>query len=750
MKILNIPADGMEGLKQNWKSDAISGFLIFLIAMPLCIAISKASGFPPIAGIYTAIIGGIIVSFFMGSRITIKGPAAGLIAIAVGSVEELGRGDNMKGYQLTLAVIVIAAIIQIAFGLLKAGKLGDFFPASAVHGMLAAIGIIIISKQIPVLLGTKATGREPFELLAEVPALLKNMNPEVALIGSVSLLILFFMPLIKSRLSRIIPPSMIVLLLAIPLAVFFDFSHEHDYSLAHINYHIIPGNLLVQLPDTFLAGITFPDFSEVFSLVSLKYILMFALIGSLESILSAKAIDILDPFKRKSDLNKDLLAVGTGNLVAGAIGGLPMISEIVRSSANINNGAKTRWSNFFHGVFLLVFVALAGGIIEMIPNAALAAMLIYTGYRLASPREFHKTWIIGWDQLIIFVVTIVITLATDLLVGIFAGVVTQFLLHLYNGASVRSLFTSNFAITNGSEEYVVQVKGAAIFSNYLSFKKCFDQISPGKRVIFNFAEAKLIDHTLLEHLHHFEEDYHNTGGNVIIQGMGRHSAHSGHPLATRKISKGNESKMEIKLTSRQTKLRDFAEENEFTFYPMVTKSMKKFKDFPIQSGTQIQYEENIISRYTDNAKVEISDINLSESARSAEEDRKITVIHVTDLDIKFPDFALEPEGLFTKFSEISFGKDIDFTDHPEFSKKYYLRGNREDAVRTFFSPRIIRFLEEHEEMHIESHRNKLLIYRQRELLTTDELGSVLNFVDAFIEVLIQEAPVLHEKITQRA
>jgi MFS superfamily sulfate permease-like transporter len=750
MKILNIPADGMEGLKQNWKSDAISGFLIFLIAMPLCIAISKASGFPPIAGIYTAIIGGIIVSLFMGSRITIKGPAAGLIAIAVGSVEELGRGDNMKGYQLTLAVIVIAALIQIVFGFLKAGKLGDFFPASAVHGMLAAIGIIIISKQIPVLLGTKANGKEPFELLAEVPALLKNMNPEVALIGSVSLLILFFMPLMKSKMLRIIPPSMIVLLLAIPMAVMFDFSHEHDYSLAHINYHIIPGNLLVQLPDTFLAGVTFPDFSEVFSMVSLKYILMFALIGSLESILSAKAIDILDPFKRKSDLNKDLLAVGTGNLIAGAIGGLPMISEIVRSSANINNGAKTRWSNFFHGVFLLVFVALASGLIEMIPNAALAAMLIYTGYRLASPREFHKTWIIGWDQLIIFVVTIVITLATDLLVGIFAGVATQFLLHLYHGASFRSLFKSNFVITDAPEEYVVQVKGAAIFSNYLSFKKCFDRLVPGKKVIFNFSEARLVDHTLLEHLHHFEEDYHNTGGTVLIQGMGKHSAHSGHPLATRKISKGNASRMEIKLNSRQTKLRDFAEETEFAFYPMVTKNMKKFKDFPIQSGTKIQYEENILSKYTDYGKVEISDITISESARSAEEDRKITVIHVSDLELKMPDFALEPEGLFTKLSEITFGKDIDFTDHPEFSKKYYLRSNREEAARRFFTPGILQFLEQHEEMHIESHRNKLLIYQQRDLLSVEELASVLKFVDSFNEVLIQEAPALQEEVAQKA
>ena len=196
-----------------------------------------------------------------------------------------------------------------------------------------------------------------------------------------------------------------------------------------------------------MGGINLPDFSEVFSLTSIKYIAMFALVGSLESILSAKAIDILDPFKRKSDLNKDTLAVGIGNLVSGSIGGLPMISEIVRSSANINNGARTRWSNFFHGIFLLAFVALASDLIRMIPNSALAAMLIYTGYRLASPKEFKKTWNIGWDQLIIFVVTITVTLATDLLVGIFAGVAVQFILHFVSGARFQTLFKSNFEVT---------------------------------------------------------------------------------------------------------------------------------------------------------------------------------------------------------------------------------------------------------------------------------------------------------------
>ena len=739
-KIIGVPSDGLEGLKQNWKTDSISGFLIFLIAMPLCLAISKASGFPPIAGIYTAIIGGILVSFFMGARVTIKGPAAGLIAIAVGAVEELGKGDNMKGYQLTLAVIVVAAVIQILFGVFKAGKLGDFFPASAVHGMLAAIGIIIISKQLPILLGAKPAGKEPLELLAEIPYMISNMNPEVAFIGIVSLLILFCLPLAKAKALKIIPPPMIVLLIAVPLAMYYDFAHEHDYSLADISYHIIPGNLLVQLPDSFLGGINFPDFSEVFSLTSIKYIAMFALVGSLESILSAKAIDILDPFKRKSDLNKDTLAVGIGNLVSGSIGGLPMISEIVRSSANINNGARTRWSNFFHGIFLLAFVALASDLIRMIPNSALAAMLIYTGYRLASPKEFKKTWSIGWDQLIIFVVTITVTLATDLLVGIFAGVAVQFILHFVSGARFQTLFKSNFEVTETGAAYHVKIKDSAIFSNYLSFKKCLDEIKPGKNVIFDFTEAVIVDHTLLEHLHHFEEDYHHGGGHVHMQGMGKHRANSDHPLATRKISPERPDRIELRLDKRQIQLRDFAEQFDFTFYPMTARAIAKYKDFPIEAGSKVMYEDNILSKYTDYGKVEISDIQVTEGAGSARQDSVMTVFLISDLEFPVPNFALEPERLWTKFFEHTWGKDIDFRNHPDFSKKYYLRADNEIDVRGFFREGLIGFLEKQPDVHIESQRGKLLIYDKREKLSSEEIQSVLLFVEGFVQQLTKIEP----------
>ena len=531
------PRTGFAGLKEHWKSDAISGFLVFLIALPLCLGISMASGFPPVAGIFTAIIGGIVVSFFGGSYVTIKGPAAGLIVIALGAVEELGAGNMLDGYHLALAVIVVAGIVQVLFGLLRSGVLSDFFPSAAVHGMLAAIGIIIASKQIHTLFGVKPEGKEIIELIAEIPHSFSTMNPEVAIIGIISLLILFGLPLIHHPVVKKIPAPLIVLLIAIPLGRMFDLEHEHTYLfLDHHEYSIGP-KFLVTLPDNLFVAVAFPDFSQIVSLTSMKYIVMFALVGSLESLLSTKAIDTLDTYKRKSNMDKDLMGVGVGNILSGMIGGLPMISEIVRSSANVNNGGKTIWSNVFHGIFLFVFVAFFPTFIHQIPLSALAAMLIFTGYRLASPKEFYKTYKIGKEQLVIFLITIIMTLATDLLIGIASGIVVKIIMHLLNGLPVKYMFKPLFSVTIDSKgDYIVEVFHSAVFSNYIRLKKSLDSLPRQKSIVIDFSNTNLIDHTVMDNLHHYKHEYESSGGSFVFEGLDEHVALSEHSLAARKKS----------------------------------------------------------------------------------------------------------------------------------------------------------------------------------------------------------------------
>lgn len=266
----DVPTGGLSGLRRYWRSDILSGFLVFLIALPLSLGISMASGFPPVAGIFTAIIGGIVVTFFGGSQLTIKGPAAGLIVIALGAVTELGQGDAMLGYKLTLAVIVMAGVIQIIFGVIKSGVLADFFPSAAVHGMLAAIGIIIFAKQLYTLIGVKPEATETLELLAELPQAFSGINPEIALIGLVSLLIMFVLPLVSNKYVRMLPAPLVVILIAIPMGVWFDLDHEHKYLFLDGHEYSIGPKFLVTLPENLLDALTFPDFSQLFSVVSIK------------------------------------------------------------------------------------------------------------------------------------------------------------------------------------------------------------------------------------------------------------------------------------------------------------------------------------------------------------------------------------------------------------------------------------------------------------------------------------------------
>ena len=547
---LALPKTGLAGLKQNWRSDLLSGFLVFLIALPLCLGISMASGFPPSAGIITAIIGGMLVSRISGSFITINGPAAGLIVVVLSAVQELGAGDAMAGYRYTLAAIVVASAIQILMGVFKAGRLSSFFPASVIHGMLAAIGIIIMAKQIHTMLGTAPEkGSSLFSTIAQIPHSIMNLNHEIAIIGFTGLAILIIWSMIKNPTLKMIPAPLVVVLVGIALARYFDLEHEHMYLFlpdAHFLPHheeTVGPKFLVAISDNFMSSFYFPDFSKFATAEFWEAVVSIALVGSLESLLSAMAVDKLDPYKRHSNLDRDLTAVGVGNLASGLIGGLPMIAEIVRSSANVNNGAKTQWANFFHGAFLLLFVVLFPRLIHSIPLAALAALLVFTGFRLASPKSFASVLLVGKEQLFMFVVTIIGVLATDLLIGVAIGIATKFAIHMLRGVRLNNLFKIHFEIDKKDPDtLVVSIIGAAIFSNFMALKNALANIESGKTVIFQLNNAYLLDHTVMEFIHDFQHNYEGQGGKCQFLGMEYHDAFSEHPLAVRRMRRDNMSR----------------------------------------------------------------------------------------------------------------------------------------------------------------------------------------------------------------
>ncbi|MDO9105988.1 MAG: SulP family inorganic anion transporter [Methylovulum sp.] len=515
-----LPQTGWAGLQENWRSDLRSGLLVFLLALPLCLGIAVASGFPPSAGIITAIVGGVFVSRISGSYLTINGPAAGLIVVVLAAVQALGQGDAPAGYRYTLAAIVVASVLQIMMGFFKLGRWGAFFPASVVHGMLAAIGLIIIATQSHVMLGVTPQPGGLLSVIAQIPHSLLAMNTETVLISFLGLEIMLVWPLLKSR----IPAPLIVVLIGALFA--WHFGLDRQTMLGGAGY-------LVAIPDNFWAGFAFPDFSKINTPAFWEAVLSISLVGSLESLLSAAAVDKLDPYKRASDLDRDLTAVGIGNLVCGLIGGLPMIAEIVRSSANIDNGAKTAWANCFHGLLLLLCVVLLPGLIQHIPLASLAVLLAYTGFRLASPDAFARVKLIGNEQLLMFVVTIIGVLVVDLLTGVMLGIIVKLAINLLRGVWPGNLFKIHFTIEQQDDDtLVIKLLGSALFSNFLPLKQALTTVAAGKTIIFDFTGGYLIDHTVMEFIHDFSLNYEAQGGLCRQTGLALQTF-SDHALAAR-------------------------------------------------------------------------------------------------------------------------------------------------------------------------------------------------------------------------
>lgn len=509
MEKTSIPKKGFAALKAHFKSDIIAGFSVSLIALPLCLGIAIASGMPPLAGLITAIVGGVFASRISGTFVTISGPAAGLIVISLGAVESLG-------YTNALGAILVAGIFVALFGLLKVGKIGEFFPLATVHGMLAAIGVIIIVKQLFPALGIPFAKGSIFDLILQLPAKLIATNLECLLVAASTIIILIVHPLIKVKWLQAIPAPLWVLVFSISIA-----------SAIGSEYFT-----MVNMPDNLLGeeGFTFPSFDKILTSAFWIAVTGFALVSSIESLLSAKAVDTLDPYKRQSNLDKDLLAMGLGSSVAASIGGLPMISEIVRSSANITYGGKTQWSNFFHGLFLLVFLLIGVVVIEMIPIAALAAMLVFTGFKLASPKEFKHMYQVGIEQLVVFVTTLIAVLATDLIVGIVIGILVQYIFLFTKGVKISELFKAKIY----QKENRIELKGSHTFSNYLSLKKNLDIVyKDADKIELNFLDAHFIDHTVMKHLTNYQFIAKQNNKSLSFKNLESLTPLSSHALSSR-------------------------------------------------------------------------------------------------------------------------------------------------------------------------------------------------------------------------
>jgi MFS superfamily sulfate permease-like transporter len=724
----HIPSSGLKGLRENWQNDLIAAISVAMVALPLSLGIALASGMEPFAGIISAVIGGVVTTFFRGSHIGINGPGAGIIAVILGGLALLEWNINY-----VLAAIVVSGAIQFILGVLKMGRWAKMFPSSVLNGILAAIGVIIIVKQLPYALGISSDADNIIDTLKSVIYSLPDANPFVAIIALAGGLILVYSKKIPFQFFHLLPAPMWVLVISLPLVFLFGFDSENSIMLFSKEYAVGP-QYLISIPANPLDGIMHPDFSKIGTGPFWMAVAGITLVASVETLASARAIDKLDPYQRVTDLNKDLMGVGISTMISGALGGLPIITVIVRTTVNIQNNAKTKWSNFFHGILLLIFVLIMAPVLQKIPLAALAAILIVTGFRLASPRVFYKAYDQGLEQLMFMVSTFAITLMTNLVYGIAGGIIITLTFHmLVAKVGFRPFFdmvyksgTKVFKREDGS--YDVKLKGIANFLSVLRLNKLLNTIPDSSVVKLDMSNTKLVDLSMMENVIEYKRVQDSHGGNVTITGLDHHWSSSSHNRAM-KVIVGPRKR---RITKRQIRLQKLSNEMGWSFEREVDWNTSYLRNFRFFESRPIERKTNAIrgkdSRH--NVDWEIADIVFDEGAMLSLEVFHTTVL-VVRLNQNIPRFSLEKEGLFDKiFDRVKAYSGFRYRDYklyPKISKKFLLMGEDAKTIKTFFNRNLVKFLEKHEMHHIESNGEALIIFRYLHIAPADEVQNQLEF-----------------------
>lgn len=528
IKAAEKPENGIKGLKY-WKQDLTSGLIVSLVSVPLSLGIAIASGAPPVCGLVSAIIAGLVFPFFGGAYCTISGPAAGLAPAVMACIMALGHGNMENGYTLVLGVITMAGVLQLILSHLKAARFSAMFPVIAVEAMLASIGLMIIAKQIPALVGHKGHAHEFFGLMAEAPSNLMQSNAAVLFIGVVCLIILFtFGKLLNKTKLRMVPPQLVAVIVGALLGQVFN----------------LDAKFLINIPaEPLKHGIVMPNFVGLFSDASMWWtiagcVLTLTLIDGFESLATIMAVDRIDPHHRKSNPDRTLFAMGMSNICSSLAGGLTIIPGGIKSTTNILSGGKTLWANFYNAMFLICYLLIARELINMIPLSALAAVLIHIGYKLCEPKKWFYAASVGKEQLFLFASTIAVTLYTDLLWGLIYGMVAKLVMawvyslqstlerhHGHGPVTVKTLWLEFVKLfrnpvsmhdTQG-DVHKIRFNGPVVCFNALHVQKELEKIpSNCTQVKLYFAPSVgLVDHTSASNILAFQSECARLGTHEV-------------------------------------------------------------------------------------------------------------------------------------------------------------------------------------------------------------------------------------------
>ncbi len=745
------PQNGIKGLKY-WRYDVLAGLQVALVSLPLSLGIAIASGAPPVTGVISAIIAGLIFPFLGGAYVTISGPAAGLAPALLAGMVMLGSGDLAVGYPLLLVAICLTGLAQIVLALCKAGRFALFLPVTVVEAMLAAIGIMIIVKQIPALLGDFVPpAKSMLVTISNLPGSFLRLDPAIAVIGGICLFLMFYLNRTRHAWLRRIPAPLSVAGIGIGLGTLLQLDPKYLITMPH---NIIEG------------GITLPAFGTVWNNPDLWWtillvVITLTLIDGIESLATIAAVDKIDPYQRKSDPNVTLRAMGVSNTVSSIFGGLTIIPGGVKSRVNIDAGGRTLWANFYNAMFLITFLFFAKDLISRIPLAAIGAILVYVGWRLCEIQVFRKTFRIGRDQIIIFVITIAAILATDLLFGILIGIAAKIALHVYLlTPSLRAVLTGRLTfaqswrllwdttqglfrspivkvkeITDGEhiqqrQHYRISL-GSIVCFNLLPLDKLLHALPPTAGITLTITESgHIIDHTAMEYLHQFHEACLQTGRPFEMLGLENFYPFTPHPLAAR-MRDAKLVKDKARMSTREQQMAGVASHYGFQFTPATVGVLNSHDFIYLRRGNHRQ-ESCIMTGTYQGCQVKLFDYSHTAAPDYYAEHRHtlIQLCHLETGGVQLPNLAITP-GEYLERYLVEY-QEVDLAGCPGLAPHYRFYAQNPTQALAFVGTGLEQLLSQHPGIYVEIRNNALLVFRPDQAL---ESPPAIELLLAFAEFL---------------
>jgi MFS superfamily sulfate permease-like transporter len=728
------PQNGIAGLR-HWRYDLGAGLQVALVSLPLSLGIAVASGAPPVTGVISAIIAGLIFPFLGGAYVTISGPAAGLAPALLTGMLMLGNGDLAAGYPLLLVAICITGFVQIILSLVNAGRFAIFLPVTVVEAMLAAIGIMIIVKQIPPLLGDLAPlSKDMLTAILKLPESLVRIEAEVMVTGVICLFLMFYLNTTRIDWLRRVPAALAVAIVGIMLGYVFN----------------LEPRFLIAMPDDILhGGITLPDFDSVWHRTELWgsvviIVITLTLIDGIESLATIAAVDKIDPFQRKSHANTTLRAMGVSNMLSSIAGGLTIIPGGVKSRANIDAGGRTLWANFYNAVFLIVFLFLAKDLISRIPLAAIGAILVYVGWRLCEYRVFKKTYAIGRDQIIVFLITIAAILATDLLFGIMIGIAAEIALLVYLlSPSFRTVLTGRLTFSQafalllrnlldlfrspiiklkeeehgGLPHYQITL-GSVVCFNLLSLDKLLQTLPERCAVTVVTSESgHIIDHTGMEYLHEFQEECLREGRAFRLLGMENYYQFTPHSLSAR-MHDAKLVKQKATLSARSRMMEEIATQRQLKFSAPVSGVLNRHDFIYLRRGDMRQ-ESNVMRGEFTSCHIKLFDYSHTAAPDYYTELRHtLIILRPQNENVQLPDLVITSGNYLERYLV-----GLEEMDTPELLaqlRHYRVYRSPEGPDPQAIVQRLLPFLQANSGLYIEIQDNAVLIFHPGQDLETEQ------------------------------